>query len=195
LVYRATWRTEGQEGGRSPSSAGQDAVVADSSPAAGKAYTDDGQVHEHRGLKGRTKGRPGPSARRPVRKVPIPPKLVQLLRAHIQTFGVAADGRLFRSENGTPLQPSTWQVWQKVRAKSLTPRQLASPLLKRPYDLRHSGVTWRLNSGVPATEVAAWAGHSVEVLTRVYARCVTGLEDVWISRMDGTLHLEDGERR
>ena len=43
---------------------------ADSSPAAGKAYTDDGAVHEHRGLKGRTKGRP--SARRPVRKVPIP---------------------------------------------------------------------------------------------------------------------------
>jgi len=35
---------------------------------------------------------------------------------------------------------------------------------------------------------------------RVYARCVTGLEDVWISRMDGALHLEGdrldaGERR
>ena len=86
------------------------------------AYTDDGQVHEHRGLKGRTKGRPSPRSRRPVRKVPIPPELVQLLRAHIQTFGVAPDGRLFRSENGNPLQPSTWwQVWQKVRAASLTP--------------------------------------------------------------------------
>ena len=80
-------------------------------------------------------------------------------------------------------------------AASLTPEQLATPLMKRPYDLRHSGVTWRLNSGVPATEVAAWAGHSVEVLTRIYARCTTGLEDVWISRMDGTLHLEDRERR
>jgi hypothetical protein len=34
--------------------------------------------------------------------------------------------------------------------------------MKRTYDLRHSGITWRLNSGVPATEVAAWAGHSVE---------------------------------
>jgi integrase len=62
--------------------------------------------------------------------------------------------------------------------------------MRRPYDLRHSGVTWRLNSGVPATEVAAWAGHSVEVLMRVYARCVTGLEDVWISRMEGALRLE-----
>ena len=82
-------------------------TFADSSPAPGKAYTDDGQVHEHRGLKGRTKGRPSPAARRPVRKVPIPPELVSLLRAHIETFGTAPDGRLFRSENGNPLQPST----------------------------------------------------------------------------------------
>jgi integrase len=169
-------------------------IFADSSPAPGKAYTDDGQVHEHRGLKGRTRGRPGPRARRPVRKVPIPPELVELLRAHIATFGAAPDGRLFRSERGNPLLPSTWwQVWQKVRAASLTPQQQASPLMKRPYDLRHSGVTWRLNSGVPATEVAAWAGHSVEVLTRVYARCVVGLEGVWIGRMDEALHL--GEDR
>ena len=26
---------------------------------------------------------------------------------------------------------------------------------------------------------------------RVYAKCMTGLEDVWISRMDGALHLQD----
>jgi integrase len=183
-----------REGCHLPDSGWGYLIFADSSPAPGKAYTDDGQVHEHRGLKGRTKGRPSPRARRPVRKVPIPPELARLLRVHIATFGVAPDGRLFRSESGNPLQPSTWwQVWQKVRAASLTPEQLASPLMKRPYDLRHSGVTWRLNSGVPATEVAAWAGHSVEVLMRVYARCVTGLEDVWISRMDNALHL--GEDR
>ncbi len=37
--------------------------------------------------------------------------------------------------------------------------------MKRPYDLRHSGITWRLDSGVPDAQVAAWAGHSVEMLT------------------------------
>ena len=37
-------------------------IFADASPAAGKAYTDDGQVHEHRGLKGRTKGRTDPAS-------------------------------------------------------------------------------------------------------------------------------------
>jgi len=165
-------------------------TFADASPAAGRAFTDDSKVHEHRGLKGRTKGRPNidPRARRPTRKVPIPPELVALLREHIARFGPGPGGRLFRSENGNPIQPSTyWRVWQKARAMALTPAQLATPLLRRPYDLRHSGVTWRLNSSVPATEVAAWAGHSVEVLMRVYARCVVGLEDVWIARMDAAL--------
>jgi integrase len=67
-------------------------IFADASPAAGKAYTDDGHVHEHRGLKGRTKGRPGPRARRPARKVPIPPELVELLRAHLEAFGTVRRG-------------------------------------------------------------------------------------------------------
>jgi len=169
-------------------------TFADSSTAAGTAYTDDGTVHEHRGLKGRTKGRSTESrqGRRPVRRVPIPPELVKLLRQHIQRFGADPDGRVFLSENGNVIQPSTWwHVWRKVRTKSLTAEQLGTPLLRRPYDLRHSGVTWRLNSSVPATEVAAWAGHSVEVLMRVYAKCMIGLEEVWISKMTDALHLED----
>jgi integrase len=41
--------------------------------------------------------------------------------------------------------------------------------MKRPYDVRHSGITWRLDSGVPDAKVAARAGHSVEMLRRVYA--------------------------
>lgn len=165
-------------------------TFGDSSPAAGKDFTDDGAVHEDRGLKGRP--------RRAVRKVPIPPELVALLRVHLARFGAAADGRLFRSVNGGTIQPSTyWQVWRKVRALSLAPDQLATPLMRRPYDLRHAGVTWRLNCGIPAPEVAKWAGHSVEVLTRIYAKCVEGLDDVWINRMDESLRraIEDGGQR
>jgi hypothetical protein len=73
------------------------------------------------------------------------------------------------------------------------PPQLASPLLQRPCDLRHCAVTWRLNSGVPPAEVAARAGHSAEVLMRTCARCMTGMDDVWISRMNDTLHPQDAE--
>lgn len=39
-------------------------------------------------------------------------------------------------------------------------------------DLRHAAVSLWLNGGVPPTEVAARAGHSVGVLLRVYAKCV-----------------------
>ena len=155
-------------------------TFGDSAPAPGKEWTNTGEVHEERGLKGRS--------RRSVRKVPIPPQLVRMLREHIERFGTSADGRLFRSEHGRPIQPSTWwQVWRKVRQLSLTPEQLSTRLMKRPYDLRHAGITWRLNSGVPAPDVAKWAGHSVEVLTRVYAGCVVGLDEVWIHRMNAGL--------
>jgi len=169
-------------------------TFADSTPAAGRAYTDHGQVHEDRGLKGRNKGRPDTHsrARRPSRRVPVPPELVAVLREHVTRYGTGKDGRLFRSESGRPLPRSTIsRAWKLARARALNDGQLATPLLARPYDLRHSGITWRLNSGVPATQVAEWAGNSVDVLMRVYARCMTGLDDVWIARMDDSLHLED----
>jgi integrase len=157
-------------------------TFGDSAPAPGKQWSNTGNVHEERGLKGRS--------RKAVRRVPIPPELVHLLRDHIERFGTAPDGRLFRSERGGVIQPSTWwQVWRRVRSLALTPEQLVTPLMERPYDLRHAGITWRLNSGVPAPDVAKWAGHSVEVLTRIYAGCVVGLDDVWIARMDAGLRL------
>jgi hypothetical protein len=52
---------------------------------------------------------------------------------------------LFRSESGNPGQPSIWwKIWQKVRPLLWSLDQLATPLLRRPYDLRHSEATWRL---------------------------------------------------
>lgn len=49
---------------------------------------------------------------------------------------------------------------------------LASPLAKRLYDLSQAVVSTWLNADVEATRVAAWAGHSVAVLLRVYAKCL-----------------------
>ena len=55
---------------------------------------------------------------------------------------------------------------------------MASPLARRPYDLRHAAVSTWLNAGVPPTQVAEWAGHSVAVLLQIYAKCLAGQEDV-----------------
>ena len=62
-------------------------------------------------------------------------------------------------------------VFHKARADAFTGAETASLLARRPYDLRHAAVSTWLNAGVPAPQVAEWAGHSVSVLLRVYAKC------------------------
>jgi integrase len=100
---------------------------------------------------------------------------VAILRAHLDRYGTAADGRLFCTSKGRPFSSSAYSaVWQQARRLALTPEQVASPLAARPYDLRHAAVSLWLNAGVPVTEVAKRAGHSVDVLLRVYAKCLDG---------------------
>jgi integrase len=146
----------------------------------GKKWTDTGERHETRGLKHR--------ADNETRSVPIPAELVQLLVWHIATFGVTEDGRLFRSTNGGVIGSTTYsRVWTAARSKALTPTQVVSVLARRPYDLRHGAVSLWLNSGVPATEVAARAGQPVEVLLRIYAKCVDGDEAIMNARIEQAL--------
>jgi hypothetical protein len=59
----------------------------------------------------------------------------------------------------------------------LSPDDVRSPLAARPYDLRHAAVSTWLNAGVPSTQVAEWAGHSVGVLHQIYAKVIVGQED------------------
>jgi integrase len=100
----------------------------------------------------------------------------------------APDGRLFRTYRSGIYQPSTlWQVLRKARPAAFTPAQFNSPLASRPYDFRHAGVSWRLNAGAPGPQVAEWAGHSVEVLYRIYAHCIDGDDERWHKRMEDLL--------
>jgi integrase len=80
-------------------------------------------------------------------------------------------------------------VWTAARTAALTPQEAASPLARRPYDLRHAAVSTWLNAGVPPTQVAEWAGHSVAVLLRVYAKCLAGQEDAARTRVGAVLGL------
>jgi integrase len=161
--------------------------LAETRPTAGKAWTDSGEAHDRRGLKQREKGE--------VRPVPIPPPLVRMLREHLTEFGTAEDGRLFASERGNVVAASSYsRVWKQARELALLPDQVASVLANRPYDLRHAGVSQWLNSGVPAPEVAARAGHSVDVLLKIYAKCIDGQEDEMNGRILKGLGEEDEDR-
>ncbi|MFF2366285.1 tyrosine-type recombinase/integrase [Streptomyces sp. NPDC058122] len=139
-------------------------------PSVGKQWTDSGESHDDRGLK----NRPAED----VRRVPIPPQLVVILREQLDAFGTA-DGRLFYSEGGGVVASSTYsRAWQEARTLALPPAAVASPLARRPYDLRHSALSTWLNAGVDPTEVAERAGNSVEVLLGRYAKCIDGRQEI-----------------
>ena len=63
----------------------------------------------------------------------------------------------------------------------------ASPLARRVYDLRHACVSTWLNGGVPPAQVAEWAGHSVAVLLKVYAKCIDGQDQIAKRRIEDAL--------
>lgn len=79
------------------------------------------------------------------------------------------------------------RVWKQARELALIPAQVASPLAATPYSLRHAAVSTWLNAGVPVAEVAVRAGHSVEVLTKVYAKCLYGQRELVNDRIAAVL--------
>ncbi|MPZ29087.1 MAG: hypothetical protein GEV12_22495 [Micromonosporaceae bacterium] len=81
-------------------------------------------------------------------------------------------------------------AWRRAREAALTLAQLRSPLARRPYDLRHAAVSTWLNVGVPAPQVAEWAGHSVHILLKVYAKCIDGQEEAARRRIENALGIE-----
>jgi integrase len=150
-------------------------------PEIGKEWTDSGTADEEGPLKHR--------AQESGRTVPCPPVLTELLHQHLTRFGTAADGRLFRGARDGGRVGSTvyGRVWTTARDRVFTPEVAAGPLAKRPYDLRHAAVSAWLNGGVEATRVAKWAGHSLAVLLRVYAKCLDGGEQAARDRVGRAL--------
>ncbi|GAB2763835.1 hypothetical protein GCM10027174_45580 [Salinifilum aidingensis] len=115
--------------------------------------------------------------------MPCPPPLVRILRQHLEMFRPLASGRVFCSMRRTELSQSTYvHTWNRAPRAVLTAEEVASPLAKRPCDLRHAAVSTWLVAGVPATQVAEWAGHSVQVL-QIYAKCLAGQEEAARSRI------------
>ena len=166
-------------------------LLTGSHQTSGSAWTDSTAAGEERALKHR--------ANRDTRAVPAHPDLVRLLQRHVDSFPLGADGHLFVTRTaraGLPLTPpydtlvavgAIYRAWHRARAATFDPKQLASPLARRPYDLRHACLSTWLNAGVPPARVAEWAGHSVEVLLRVYAKCVEGDDAIAISRIETAL--------
>ncbi|MER5326780.1 tyrosine-type recombinase/integrase [Streptosporangium roseum] len=141
--------------------------LTNAEPRAGSRWTNNGRPRERRGLKHRAVG--------DTRRVPIHPELVLLLRAHLKEFGTGPDRRVFIGPRGGLMTDRAYlKVFHEARKKAFTVEEAVSPLMDVPYALRHAAVSTWLNAGVSAPQVAEWAGHSVDVLHRVYAKCIHG---------------------
>lgn len=150
-------------------------------PEIGKEWTDSGEASEEGPLKHRQASIG--------RTVPCPPALTEILHNHLARFGTARDGRLFRGARDGGRVGSTvyGRVWAASRERVFTADVLSGPLAKRPYDLRHACVSTWLSAGVEPTRVAKWAGHSVAVLLKVYAKCLDGGEATARARAERAL--------
>ena len=150
-------------------------------PDVGKAWSEAGTQREERQLKHRAVGE--------TRRVPCPPELVIILRDHLAEFPPGPDGRVFRGERGGELATITYvRMWDRARVAVLGEEEAErSPLARRPYDLRHAAVsTWLASSSDPA-QVAEWAGHSVDVLLKVYVKVLDGRQEETLRRIQDTL--------
>ncbi|MFE7229725.1 hypothetical protein ACFVAF_03425 [Streptomyces sp. NPDC057596] len=132
-------------------------------PEVGKQWTDTGEIHEERDLKGRAEGE--------TRTVPGHPALTRMLRQHIE----GERDLLLQGERGGILAGSVVRrAWRGARKAVLPPHVLEPPTGERVYDNRHTRLTkWR-DDGIPPAQVADWAGNRVPVLLATYARCVEG---------------------
>lgn len=154
--------------------------LEEATPYAGPDWTDDRTQRDQRQLKNRARGEG--------RTVPSPPELTALLLEHVGEFGTGPDGRLFAGERSPELPKLTYmRAWRSARRLAFTEAVAASPLAATPYALRHACVSTWLNGGVPPTQVAEWAGHSVEVLLKVYAKTIDGQDAVVRRRVEEAL--------
>ncbi|KAA1022364.1 tyrosine-type recombinase/integrase [Pseudonocardia sp. EV170527-09] len=185
LLYFAALRPEEAANVRKhnlslPSSGWGEVYIDEATPYAGADWTDDGAQRDVRQLKNRARGEG--------RTVPTPPELTGYLNHHLASRPIGPDGRLFPGERVPELPKLTYmRTWRAARRRAFTPDVVDGPLGATPYTLRHACVSTWLNGGVPATQVAEWAGHSVEVLLKVYAKCLDGQDAVARRRVEDAL--------
>ncbi|ANY07744.1 tyrosine-type recombinase/integrase [Pseudonocardia sp. HH130630-07] len=186
LLYFAALRPEEAANVRKrnlslPSSGWGEIYIDEAVPYAGADWTDTGEQRDVRQLKNRALGEG--------RTVPTPPELTAHLNRHLSSRPLGVDGRLFPGERALELPKLTYmRTWRAARQRAFTADIAAGPLGATPYTLRHACVSTWLNGGVPATQVAEWAGHSVEVLLKVYAKCLDGQDTVARQRVEAALN-------
>lgn len=118
------------------------------------------------------------------RSVPIPPVLVDELRAWLTASAVGRADLMFRTRTDKRPSSSNWtRAWHRAL------REVGQEPL-RIYDCRHAAATTWLRAGVPLGEAARRLGHSVETLVSTYVGVLTNDEELANERIDLALSHE-----
>jgi len=96
------------------------------------------------------------------RDVPIPPKLIALLRDHLGDN----IGLMFLTSNGTPPDPDNWRRALRRAARTVGATSVS------PYTFRHLHATQMVNAGVPIPEAARRSGHTVQTFMGYYWKVI-----------------------
>ena len=104
-----------------------------------------------------------------IRDVAIPPHLVPVLQAHLDTHvGAGADALMFPAKHGGHLAPATlYRHYYKARTA-------AKRTDLRFHDLRHSGATLAAQTGATLAELMARLGHSTPAAAMRYQHAAQG---------------------
>ena len=109
---------------------------------------------------------------------------------HLDDHGTTPDGRLFRGTRGGILSESVYgRAWHTARHAALGPDLAATPLARRPYDLRHAALSLWLNATRQPAEIAARAGNSTRVLHNVYLHCINNQDDLVSQQIEHALDI------
>lgn len=145
-------------------------VIREAAPEVGKRWTGSGKHRDRPQAEGRAAGGS--------RVVPCAPQLTGILPRHYARFGEGPDRLVFFGVQGRQLVTGAYsRAWKRARVQVLDHEQQASSSASTPYDLRRACVSTWLEEGVSPAQAAEWAGHGLEVLMGVYARCISGREE------------------
>ena len=148
---------------------------------AARPYVDIRAALKWRGKK-RKRGRP--KTRSSIRRILLPPRLVEVLRPLVA--GKGPEDFVFTMLEGGPLHHGNFhkRYWTEAvkEAGSAVPKKL------RIHDLRHTHASWLLSAGVAPLVVAARLGHSSATTTQNdYGHVTVEADDLAIDIVDGRL--------
>lgn len=124
-----------------------------------------------------------PKTRSSVRRVTLPPRLVEVLRPLVE--GKGPDSHVFTMVEGGPLHHGNFlNRYFRPAAK----RAEGVPSGMRIHDLRHTHAAWLLSDGVPALIVAQRLGHSsTHTTTNVYGHITASADGAMLYTLNRRL--------